>query len=175
MQQIIKKVISLINTTILSINSKNKVATPKIAQPIMYLWNGNHRCRYGKLLDGVHPLENSQAEWKNTVENILTKNPGNPSKNTPKLSHRQHHPVPLIMMTQMGKTVMPARKGVGSASVNVSTSANVWVNVARLPVCLEQPGCWPLSPGWERQIVTHACPATRAFLSWGPGFLPTAC
>ena len=74
MQQIIEEAISLINTTILSINSKNKVATPKIAQPIMYLWNGHRRCRYGKLLDGVHPNENIQAEWKNTVEKILTKN-----------------------------------------------------------------------------------------------------
>ena len=74
MQQIIEEAISLINTTILSINSKNKVATPKIAQPIMYLRNGHCRCRYGKLLDGVHPNENIQAEWKNTVEKILTKN-----------------------------------------------------------------------------------------------------
>ena len=54
-------------------------------------------------------------------------------------------------------TVMPARKEVGSTSVNVCTGVNVWVNVARLPVCLEQQASWPLSPGWGRQTVTHAC------------------
>ena len=133
----------------------------------MHLRNGHLRCRYGKLLDGVHPNENIQAEWKNTLEKILTKT-GNPSKKFPKLSHRQPHPVPLIMMTLMGKTMMPARKGVGSTSDNVSTSANVWVNVSRLWVCREQPASWPLLPGWEADC--DPCLLPGLFLHGDLGF-----
>ena len=77
MQKVTADAISLINNSILSNSSKNKVATPQIVQPIMYLRNWHGQCHYGKLLNGVHPNENIQAEWKNTAEKISTK-PENP-------------------------------------------------------------------------------------------------
>ena len=122
----------MIYTTILSSHSKNKVATTKIFQPIMCLWNGHRRCHYAKLLDYLHPNE---ILWQNGK-------------------------------TQTGMTVMPAVKRAGSTSVNVY----VWMSL-RLLGCLDQPACWPLSPGWERQTVT---PMQVAFPSWRPGFCPPA-
>ena len=127
MQKVLEKAISLINTTILSIKSKYKVFTPQKSPTYhvrveltrsMPMWQTARRC---------------PSRWKypcrmeNTGKKTKT---GNPSKKPPKLNHCQPHPVLWITMIQTGMTVMPARKGVGSTSVNVSTNVNVRVNVA---------------------------------------------
>ena len=55
MQDTIEEATLAIITTIHSINSSNKVITPKLAQEIIYKRHGHLRTRYGKLPDGVPP------------------------------------------------------------------------------------------------------------------------
>jgi len=95
MQTTLEEAIEKINSSILSINSKNHVATPKIAQPIMYLRNGHRRCRYGKLPDGVHPNENIKTEWKKIMTQVLKTNRIQKKKSPPKSPPKHSHPISI--------------------------------------------------------------------------------
>ena len=83
MQSVLEEAITLINTSILSINSKNQVATPKICQPIMYFRKGHLRCRYGKLPDGVHPIPKVNTTWTQTLKTVITRNRASLDKSAP--------------------------------------------------------------------------------------------
>ena len=74
MQENLETTIELLNKTIHSINSSNKVVTPKLAQPIMYKRKGQWRFRYGKLTDGVHANAKINKAWINIMDEVLDKN-----------------------------------------------------------------------------------------------------
>ena len=72
MQLLLEEAITLINTSIRSINSKT-VATPKICQPIMYFCKGRSRFRYSKLPNGGHPTLKINTTWTQTLKAIITR------------------------------------------------------------------------------------------------------
>ena len=81
MQDTIEEATLAINTTIHSINSSNKVTTPKLAQEIIYYRHGHLRTRYGKLPDGVHPNKKVLTSWTQTMKTIINKNTHTKSPN----------------------------------------------------------------------------------------------
>ena len=91
MQSVLEDAIILISTSILSINSKNQVATAKICQPIMYFRKGHLRCRYGKLPDGVHPIPKINITWTQTLKTVLARNWASLDKIAP---HHNNTPSP---------------------------------------------------------------------------------
>ena len=79
-RETIEEAIFMINTTILTSNNKNKVATPTIVQLIMYLRNGHRWCHYGKPMVSIQAKikwPNGRVSWKK----IWTKT-GKPTKHT---------------------------------------------------------------------------------------------
>ena len=92
MQSLLEEAITLINTLILSINSKNQVATPKICQPIMYFRKGHLRCRYGKLPDGAHPIPIVNTTWTQTPKTVIARNRASLDNHHNYTPHPHPHP-----------------------------------------------------------------------------------
>ena len=81
MQDTIEEATLTINTTIHSINSSNKVITPKLAQEIIYYRHGHLLTIYGKLPDGVHPNKKVLSSWTQTMKTIINRNTHTKSQN----------------------------------------------------------------------------------------------
>ena len=71
MQEKHKSVISKINQEIHLLNNSHKMHTPRLAKSVIYHHKGQLRCRYGRLVDGVHPNHNLQNEWVDTLDRVL--------------------------------------------------------------------------------------------------------
>ena len=52
--------------------------SPRLANPVIYRRKDQVRCRYGKLVDGVHPNRNLQKEWVDILDKVLDLNRSTP-------------------------------------------------------------------------------------------------
>ena len=57
--------------------------TPRLAKSVMYHRKGQLRCRYGRLVDGVHPNHNLQLEWVDTLDRVLDLKRSSPNQLPP--------------------------------------------------------------------------------------------
>ena len=71
-------VILKVNQAIHLLNRANMMNTPRLANPVIYRRKGQVRCRYGKLVDGVHPNRNLQKEWVDILDKVLDLNRSTP-------------------------------------------------------------------------------------------------
>lgn len=78
-QQLITAIVE-INKNIIAINHSNHVHTPKLADTILTKpgKNKNHRCHYGRLVDGVHPTEAVKEDWAIKLTDAMCKNRATP-------------------------------------------------------------------------------------------------
>ena len=78
-----EEVILKVNQSIHLLNRANNMNTPRLANPVIYRRKGQVRCRYGKLVDGVHPNRNLQKEWVDTLDKVIDLNTNAESKQSP--------------------------------------------------------------------------------------------
>ena len=86
-----ESVILKINQEIHLLNKSHNMHTPRLAKSVIYHRKGQLRCRYGRLVDGVHPNHNLPNEWVDTLNRVLDLNrspknhlpPTEPAKSLP--------------------------------------------------------------------------------------------
>ena len=83
MQEKHESVILKINQEIHLLNKSYNMHTPRLAKSVMYHRKGQLRCRYGRLVDGVHPNHNLQLEWVDTLDRVLDLNRSSPNQLPP--------------------------------------------------------------------------------------------
>ena len=83
MQEKHESVILRINQEIHLLNKSYNMHTPRLAKSVMYHRKGQLRCRYGRLVDGVHPNHNLQLEWVDTLDRVLDLNRSSPNQLPP--------------------------------------------------------------------------------------------
>ena len=71
-------VILKVNQAIHLLNRANMMNIPRLANPVIYRRKGQVRCRYGKLVDGVHLNRNLQKEWVDILDKVLDLNRSTP-------------------------------------------------------------------------------------------------
>ena len=86
MQTKLELLISSINKNIHQINKSNNVHTPRLSKSIMYQRRGHSRCRYGMLVDGVHPSLKLSASWIDTLDRVFDLNKIPALHSTPDIS-----------------------------------------------------------------------------------------
>lgn len=74
MQKHHEEVILKVNKAIHVINRKNDKHTPRLANQVIYHRKGQLRCRYGKLVDGVHPNSNLVKDWISMLDRVMDMN-----------------------------------------------------------------------------------------------------
>ena len=69
-QSLLTQVIIKINASIIETNDESNMHTPKLGTPILHKQNSSrdsHRTRYGRLVDGLHPIEETKIHWAGDI------------------------------------------------------------------------------------------------------------
>ena len=74
MQDKHESVILNINKEIHLLNRSHNMHISRLPKSVIYHCKGQLRCRYGMLVDGVHPNQNLQHQWVDTLDRTLDLN-----------------------------------------------------------------------------------------------------
>ena len=135
MQEKHESVILKINQEIHLLNKSHNMHTPRLAKSVIYHRKGQLRCRYGRLVDGVHPNHNLQNEYGSTHSTGSWT-----SIEAPQISyHQQNQRNHSLMMRNMTVTALPNEAG------STDDADCVWMDgLSWHPTSVS--ASWPLSP-----------------------------